>query len=155
MGKISRAFTLLEITIALVILGLIGAIMSKQMYGAISSFRFQKEVTDLYQALKTAQMIAITYETDLTLSFKQKKGKWIYQLQMDEPLKGIDRKEHVLKQVKKLSLDDKVRQKPFELTINPSGRIDPQIKLTFIDDEDKRTIDMKIPIQIVLKQEKK
>lgn len=84
-NKKGRAFTLLEIMIALVILGVIGSITAVQVKKMIDVHRFESEVSALYICLQEAQVLSATYQTDLSLDIRKVGGKLTYQISSDEP----------------------------------------------------------------------
>ncbi len=153
-----RAFTLLEMMLALAILTLVGVAVSFKMYGVVHSYRFQREVSEVYQALKEAQTIAMTYQIDLTLILYKKQAGFAYRLQANEPLVCIDRKEHLLKEITHISVGEKQR-KSLELIVTPSGRIEPCPNMRLAHQKNKQEkgeaffINLSNPIQVVLTKE--
>lgn len=138
-----RAFTLLEVMIAFLILTLAGTVVGFQMYGAVSLYRFDQEVSELYQDLKEAQIIAITQGIDISLSFNQNKGVWSYVLSSEEPRVLISKKPHLLKQVTHLQVDKKTygphsKVQPASLTFYASGIVDPHPSLVFMRKKRRR-----------------
>src|SRR5689334_6856697 len=82
-------FTLLEIMIALVILGIIGSITAVQVKKMIDVHRFESEVTALYISLQEAQVLSATYQTDLSLDLQKVGGKLTFQISSDEPFTKV------------------------------------------------------------------
>ncbi len=151
--KSKRAFTLLEIAIAIFILSLIGSVVSWQVSQLISSQRFQRDGSDFSILLQEAQALAIIHQTDFEMRLILKNHTWAYQLFSDEPLKIIDRAQKELKETHFVTENGK-KCKELTLKIFSSGRIEPHPLIGFhrTDPKEKEGvsfwIDLQIPIQI-------
>src|SRR5579863_4018445 len=67
---IRRAFTLLEIMIALALLCILGTVTAVQVKKMVDRHRFEAEVAGLFSALQEAQVLSATYQTDLALDIE-------------------------------------------------------------------------------------
>lgn len=134
-----RAFTLLEIMVALVIMSMVASVVGWQITRCISRYTFQSEVEELYNRVKNAQVLALTFKTDITLSFFQEKGLLYYQLKTDEPFSAaqFDQKPKPLKQVKLLTFNSKAT-KNLLLSLYSQGTLDPPGVLGFFPDKHKK-----------------
>ncbi|MBS0604732.1 MAG: type II secretion system protein [Verrucomicrobia bacterium] len=134
---IKRAFTLLEMMIALVILSLIGALTAVQVKKLIDAHRFEGEVADLFIALQEAQVLSATYNTDLSLDLYLKEGKVFYRFSTDEPLsvQKLKRDPVSLAHTTELKFKD-VKVTSLHLDIYSGGRIEPRGTLSFSQSSD-------------------
>ncbi len=76
---------MLEMMVVLVIMSLIGSLVAVQTAKLIRMHRFEKEIADLFIAMQEAQVLAVTYQTDINLNFKKQGGHFQYRLSSDEP----------------------------------------------------------------------
>lgn len=148
-----NSFTLLEITIAIFILSLIGSVVSWQVSQLVSSQRFQRDGSDFSILLQEAQALAIIHQTDFEMRLILKKDRWTYQLCSDEPLDSIDRASKELKETHFVTENGK-KCKEITLKIFSSGRIEPHPLIGFHRTDPNQEecssfwIDLQIPIQI-------
>lgn len=125
---IRRAFTLLEIAIALVIISIIGALVSVQVKKLIDSHRFESEVATLFIALQDAQILSATYQTDISLDFwTDSEGALVYCFASYEPFKThqFNSAPVVLRHTKILKFNE-AKQKRLHMDIYSGGRIEPR-----------------------------
>jgi prepilin-type N-terminal cleavage/methylation domain-containing protein len=142
MSRSSYAFTLLEMMIALIILSLIGALCAVPIKKLSDSHRFENEVSDLFIALQEAQVLASTYQTDISLDFYRKKGKFHYRFSTDEPFttRQLNREDRLLSYTCAIRFQGKKVDK-LHLDIF-SGRVEPRGILTFFQksEEDSKAL---------------
>ena len=132
LARAKRAFTLLEMMVALFILTLVGTLVSVQVSKLIRAHRFEKEVSYLLTAIQEAQVLAVTYQTDIALDFRMEKGKLEYLFSSDEPFaKAIFHRQPVPLSVATSLHFNKKRAKTVHLDIYSSGTVEPQGVLTF------------------------
>lgn len=128
-----RAFTLLEIAIALVIISIIGALVSVQVKKLIDVHRFESEVANLFITLQDAQVLSAAYQTDISLDFSlNSDGALSYCFSSYEPFKShqFNNQTVVLKHTKILKFNE-AKQKSLHLDIFSGGRIEPRGILAF------------------------
>ena len=131
--KISRrAFTLLEMMIALVILSLIGAFSAVQVKKLIDAHRFESEISNLFIALQQAQVLSATYQTDIAWDIYPKDGVLCYRFTTDEPFKPhqFENKEIFIPHIVKLTFKD-AKTTRLHFDIYSGGRIEPRGLLAF------------------------
>ncbi len=138
-----RTFTLLEIMIALVILGIIGSMTAVQVKKMVDVHRFESEVASLYISLQEAQILSATYQTDLALDFRKVGGRLTYQISSDEPFpKTISLlKATELSRVEECKFND-ARSSQLHFDIYSGGRIEPRGTLAFYQGEKALWIDL-------------
>lgn len=129
--KSRRSFTILEITIALMILAFIGAVSAMQVKKLIDFHRFESEASLLYIALQEAQVLSATYQTDIALDFLTKNKILYYRFSSDEPFKPyqFDPVEKPISHIAKMTFQNQnLSRLHFDLY---SGRIEPCGILSF------------------------
>jgi prepilin-type N-terminal cleavage/methylation domain-containing protein len=136
--RIKRAFTLLEMMIALVILGLIGSVTAIQVKKLIDNYRFEAEISSLFIALQEAQILSSTYQSDFALDITSDHGVFAYRFTTDEPLSP-----HLFSQ-QKFSLAhtaylkfNGARMSSLHFDIFSGGRIEPRGRLCFSSSKDE------------------
>lgn len=139
-----RAFTLLEVMIALTIITIIATLTALPIKKLLDRHRFEKEVGDLFIALQEAQILAACYETDLALDFVKKQGKWSYHFSTDEPFSKdkLNQDVVVLDQVVEMKFGEK-RVSTLHVDIYAGGRVEPRGVLGFYCSEDVKDISEK------------
>jgi prepilin-type N-terminal cleavage/methylation domain-containing protein len=142
MNKRSYSFTLLEMMIALVILGLVAGLSAVHINKLINNSHFESEISNLFIDLQEAQVLAATYQTDIALEICRKKGKLYYQFSTNEPFTSqqFDRKAKPLIYTHAIKFQGKkISSLHFDIF---SGRVEPQGILTFIQTskEDSKTL---------------
>jgi prepilin-type N-terminal cleavage/methylation domain-containing protein len=130
--KRRAAFTLLEIIVVLAILSLVASVVGFQISSCISRYAYHKEVEEVYNGIKHAKMLSLTYRTDISVHFLKDDGVVYYQLQTDEPFSDalFDRGRKALKKVDRFTFNDK-SFKHFDFTIYSNGNIEPRGVLGF------------------------
>ena len=123
-----RPFTLFEIALCVVILGLIGTLLGWQIKTMVARHHFHKNLDMLVTDLQKIQIMALANRCDIELKILQKNGTISYQVSSDEKLPQINGKEVKLLGVKKVKT-------PHTLTVYASGRIVPQEEILFFQDE--------------------
>ncbi len=138
-----RPFTLLEILIALAILGIAATVVGWQIGKSVRIYRFQHEVEELHLAMKRAQVLALTHQTDLRLHIDKQGDKFVYYVETDEPFPDnlIDQRYHTIKEIEKIHLQDKPVEH-LDLTFYSQGNIEPRSTLElFSRDSSSRWLD--------------
>ena len=134
--RIKRAFTLIEMMVALAILALIASVTAIQVKKLIDTHRFEAEVGDLFIALQEAQVLAAGYQTDFALDLYFKKGTLFYQLSTDEPLskKKCNQAPIPLAHTALFKCGGK-KVTSLHLDIYSGGRVEPRELLSFSQDQ--------------------
>ena len=78
-------FTLLEVAIVLMIVGLIASVTGVQIKKMLDHHHFETEVSLLFTRLQEAQVLSAAYQTDLAFDLYVKEGKPVYRISTDEP----------------------------------------------------------------------
>lgn len=132
MSRHLRAFTLLEIMIALTLLSLISAISAVHINKLINAHRFESEISHLFIDLQEAQVLSAAYQTDIALDLYRDKGKLCYRFSTHEPFTTKQLNQETVR----LNNTDSIkfqRKKINVLHLNIfSGRIEPCGIVTFM-----------------------
>lgn len=153
--RIKKAFTLIEITLCLILLGLISALLTWQIKDMIDVHRFQKHIDIFLTDMRKAQTLALTYQTDLAISVYKTEDKFVYLITTDEPIKNLPpAKAKVLQGVSNLMFNDLEMDK-LQLHVYSSGRIEPLGVVGFFpkkrsEDVEGLWVDLRTPIQVKL-----
>lgn len=127
-----RAFSLLEIMIALMILSVIGTVTVVQVKKLINAHRFEGEVADLFIALQEAQVLSSVYQTDLALDICVKSGKCSYRFSTDEPFPARKFKQDAVTLAHTHHVNfDNAKSTELHFDIYSGGRIEPRGVLAF------------------------
>ncbi len=124
-----RAFTLIEIIIAIAILGLLSTFTLTQVAKLVKTHQFDKEVSELFIRLQEAQVLATTFQTDIELDISCKKGAFSYIFTTDEPFKKhqFESKECPLPHASLIQFNkSKPGKSSLHFHIYPQGRIEPR-----------------------------
>lgn len=141
--RLSRAFTLLELMIALAILSLIGALSAVQIKKLTDAHQFETEVSNLFIALQEAQVLASTYQTDISLDFyRDEKRDLCYRFSTYEPFteQQFNNEARSLNHTFAIKFQgEKIHQLHFDIF---SGRVEPRGVLAFFQTpkEDSKTV---------------
>ncbi len=117
--------------IALVILSVVGVLSTVQIKKLTDAHRFEKEISHLFIALQEAQVLAATYQTDISLDFYRDKGNLRYRFSTYEPFTAqqFHREPRSLKRASVMQFQGK---KVNELHLDIfSGRVEPRGILAF------------------------
>ncbi|NGX45142.1 MAG: hypothetical protein K940chlam2_00285 [Chlamydiae bacterium] len=136
--RAKRPFTLIEITICIVILGLMAGSIGWHFKTVVEAHTFHKHVDLLLTDLRKFQIVALAHEMDIDVHIHKDKGKFGYIAQYDEPnalcptpsfvcLKGVET-------IKEGSLP----KKELTLHITRDGRISPNIMLGLYPDSESQ-----------------
>ena len=152
--RAKKAFTLLEICIALLLIGIIASVVGVKSKNLIDQHRFKKGISSFMTALQEAQGIAVTYQIDLECNIFTKDGEKYFQIKTDAPLRLVDRTCKILPKVHSFTLNDK-KCNQTTLKIYSSGRIEPAAVIAFHKNEadaqsENFWIDLQRPLSIKL-----
>ncbi|MEN9343966.1 MAG: hypothetical protein RLZZ453_753 [Chlamydiota bacterium] len=133
MMRIKRPFTLLEITLTIAVLAIVASFTSIGIKQMVDRHSFNNEITTLFSSLQEAQVIACTYQTDLSLELFQKKERLYYRFSTLEPLPRLlfSQETKKLSTVGKL-LANGIKEAKVRIDIYAGGRVTPSTLLTFI-----------------------
>ncbi len=153
--RTKRSFTLLEISVSLILVALIASVVGWQMSSLVGLYRFRASSETLVNEIKQLQALALCYRAEMELKiFTNAKGELCYKTSTDE-IKMLGRRhDGRLKGVESLRVDDKPA-KGTDLTIYSTGRIHPANKIMlYAKDKTKTLIDLSF-LQINVKREYK
>ncbi len=157
-NKSKRPFTLIEITLCLVLLGLISGVLAWQIKDMISIHRFQKHIDLLLTDMRKTQTLALTYQTDFDIKIFKENERYFYTVSTDEPIKNLPlKKPKPLEGVIGLNFNnDELNVLDFRVFSN--GRIEPLGVIGFVPKSSEGGmeglwIDLRTPIQIKLLQQ--
>jgi len=149
------SFTLIEILVALTIASLVASAIGVQTVRFLARYFFEQEVEGFTTALKEAQWLTTTYQTDIRVHFKKENAVFYYCLETDEPFIKIplDRERKKLKHVKKLIYNQKSTEQ-LTLTLY-SGSLEPRGTLAFVSaDKAERWLDFQGAFALTLSSKK-
>lgn len=141
-NRTKRPFTLFEIALCVVILGLIGTVLGWQIKNMVSRHHFHKNLDMLVTDLRKIQIMALANRCDIEMEILQKNGTISYRITSDEELPLIKGKEVKLLGVKKV-------KKPHTLTVYSSGRIVPKEDIFLYQDEEEQVGAKLIPASMI------
>ena len=81
---IRKAFTLLEVMIAIVLLSIVSSLVSIKMTRAVEKKKFQSDVDRLKARMGLAQKLAMAMQADWTGCLEREGDGWIFYIQCDE-----------------------------------------------------------------------
>jgi prepilin-type N-terminal cleavage/methylation domain-containing protein len=148
-----KAFTLLELALCLVILALAAGFIGNKAIGFIGHYRFEKDVKQFKMDMEQLQVLALSYQADISLNIFQKDGALVYQAHTNEPgikLSTIGGK-NILDTIGYTRFNKKPIQNPWSLRIFSNGKIEPRGVLEVRPkehDERARIVDFSQPLQI-------
>lgn len=145
-----RYFTLLEVCLAVAILGIVASLVGFQLKKMVDDYHFRKHIDLFSTELKKCQLLALSRHLDLTFTIKKNEdGQWGYIWTCDEPtfLRQKDRF-IVLTGVEELKVDRAPAQK-ISLSVFHTGRIEPQARLELGRANGRgASCDLRTPLQI-------
>jgi prepilin-type N-terminal cleavage/methylation domain-containing protein len=138
MSKQTNAFTLLEIILVITILSMVASVVGWQIATCVNRYALQREVEEVYNAVKQSQVLSLTYKTDIGVHFLREDGVFYYCLQTDEPFMEIsfDREKKALRKVGRITFNGK-SVKTFDLSLFSNGNIEPRGVLGFFPQSKK------------------
>ncbi len=119
----SRPFTLLEIVIVLVLIGVMAVFGTRSLSDLLVQHRRLAEVDELQNFIQELQIEALALQSDLELFFIKDKDK--LQVSSKTSEKILHSRTVVLKGVRELKFQDRIRPN-VALQIFSTGRIEPQ-----------------------------
>lgn len=143
-----RCFTLLEITIAVALLGIIATTMGWNLKGMIDTYRFRKSVSRFYHDVQKWQIMALSRRCDLTVTLSQKGQRWSYRMESPEP--GLSMKKEITLQGTQTILCSGAFKNKIIVNVCSTGRIEPIMMLEFRcqDEAISARIDLTRPLLI-------
>lgn len=154
-GK-TRRFTLIEICIAVALLGMLAGIVGWHLIKMADLQRFRKSVGLFVTNLQKLQIIALSRRCDLVVHIMKKEGQYFYRTISDEPLFLSSKNCPVLlKGVYGLSRSGRPVSE-VKLIISPSGQIEPLEKIGFFPNDTQASsqeegaiwLDLRVPLQV-------
>lgn len=123
-----RLFTLLEISLSIAILALVGGVLTWQIRTMLFTHEFRASVDTFSADLRRGMLIALSKGVDLRVEIGQdRKGYW-YAFTSDEPIERLPKER--LRRVEKIVMKGQTIESE-TLTIYHSGWVVPQARLLF------------------------
>lgn len=146
---------MLEMMVALVIMSLIGTLVAVQTTKLVRVHRFEKEISDLFIAVQEAQVLAVTYQTDISMDFTRQKEQLRYRLSSDEPFAKpiFDQKSIPLSSGTALAFNKK-KSNGCHFEIYSDGNIEPKGILSFSSNQVGTKIDIDFQCGTLMKFKK-
>lgn len=120
----SRAFTLLEIMIVLLILGSLGGILLFNAGDFLRSFRKSHEISRLVDELSLTQNYALSYGGDIRVIITKEEKGFRFERKTDEPIKAFP---HLSRPISFPVL--LINKERYEYVFHSDGRIIPKFNL--------------------------
>lgn len=79
-----RAFTLIEVLIAIVLLAIASSVVGLRMHKAIEKKKFQTELERLRSRLRVSQKLAVSMQADWRGTLKKGEKGWIFEARCEE-----------------------------------------------------------------------
>jgi len=150
----SLPFTFLELFICLTIVCLLGSLLGWQAKKSVDIQRFQHSAHRLACELRHLQILALTYQADVTLTLYWKSGELLYSIASDEPIPIIElTRACKLGGIEKVTIEQgKPMRKELTLTILSSGRIVKEGTIELHQGARSIILDLSTPLQIQQKR---
>ena len=131
MNKRKRAFTLLEITLCIALLALLSGILVWNMKKMLDTHAFHQSIDQILTEMNKAQLLALSYNTDLEVRLFKEEGSYQFQITSDGPVKLLKTSKVIkLKKVVECLFNKKMIEN-IRLHVYSNGRIEPLGLLTF------------------------
>lgn len=127
-----RLFTLIEVMIVIILMGVLGGVAAFSLRPLYQSFRFRLEADALYELLQELQIEALSLQSDMSVTLSKKDGKWRAQSKSDETI--------IKNQTIDLSHIEEI-ENASQITIYSNGVIDPPQLIKLTSKGDQRWID--------------
>jgi type II secretory pathway pseudopilin PulG len=147
----ARAFTILEIVIVLMLVGMVATLGIGSLKSLLEKHRFQSEVDQFKTMLQELQIEALALHSDMEIHLTKNEKGWAIR---SETAESILRSETIkMKEVEEITFNDK-QSRSFHLNIFSTGRIDPPALIELKGSKETFWIDLREPIQIKCSQER-
>ncbi len=144
-----KAFTLIEIAIALLLLGLLSSVVGLGLKDMFRAASFQKSVRHLEYELRQCQLFALLYRSDLDVKIvyeaKDKKWKLVHQ-SPEKALRQFSKRSVTLEGITSMGWNE--RGAFPSLTIFADGSVEPLGMIRLEAGKKKAWIDLTRPLQI-------
>jgi type II secretory pathway pseudopilin PulG len=143
--QISRPFTLLEIVIVLMLIGVMAVFGTSSLSDLLAQHRRQAEVDELQNFIQELQIEALALQSDLELSFIKDKDKLHVSSKTAEKI--LRNRTIVLKGIRELKFQDRIKP-DVTLQIFSTGRIEPQGLFEIEREKGSVFIDVRQPLLV-------
>lgn len=156
--KRKRAFTLLEITLSIVLLAFLSSVVIWNVKKMLDQHEFHKTVEQMFIEMNKAQMLALTYGADLEIEILKKEGVYQFQIFSDGKIKLLDTTSPIiLKKVIECVFNDKIVEH-LRVQVYSDGRMEPLGTLTFYHETEEKNeeregliLDFRTPLLLKMK----
>ena len=143
-----QSLTLLEIMMAIMIMAVVAGSAIFQLKSMIEGHRFECSAKKLKERVERAQLLALSYNTDMQITITKEKGGWTLIIHSDEAaLWHLNKTRVRLSGIETISLNGTLKSK-MVLDIFSNGRIEPLGSMKIEAKEKVRYLDFRTPIQI-------
>jgi hypothetical protein len=139
-----KNFTLLEILVALFLIGFVGAVVGKGCYELFSHYQYKMGVQKFSSDIRQFQMFAMTHGCDVECKLQKEKGEYKVLWRPDIALLEPKKLYYPLKGVDRLSFSEK--DGFLEFTIFSTGRISFSSPITFFSKKKSLSLDLLYPL---------
>jgi hypothetical protein len=152
-----KPFTLIEICVAVALIGLLAGLVSWNFMKMVSLYHFQKHVALFVTQLQKLQLVALSRQCDFKIEINRNSDRMVYRIMSHEPV-PFPKKEAEIKGVGAIVVGG-VPQSSICLTIFPSGVVEPTQKIGFYfkkfePGEEAIWLDLRSPLQISFSKSK-
>jgi prepilin-type N-terminal cleavage/methylation domain-containing protein len=147
---VKKAFTLIELFVALSVLLLAAGVIGWNVKGAMDRHRFLASVDQFAIQLRELQVLALSYQSDMEVEFSRKGEMISYRRKSDEPLTILDRGRVSLDGVSEVLFNGK-KKDTFKLNVLSTGRIEPSGILHFKQKEENLWVDFSTPLLVKIR----
>jgi prepilin-type N-terminal cleavage/methylation domain-containing protein len=134
MSKAALPFSLIEVMIVIVLVGVVAGVCLFSLRPLYVSYRFRLEARALYELFQELQLEAMTLQSDIQVKFTDKKGKWVAQSLSEEPL--------LKPQTIDLSHIDQISNTS-SMVVYSNGLVEPRGLLQLSNKEEHRCLDFR------------
>lgn len=149
--KSRKSFTLVEILVCLLILGLASSVIGVQIRSMVADHTFNKNLENLLTDLRKCQLVATCDQTDIEVVIAKEGKHYTYWIQTDDPLPYFVKKKMIMTGVEKVVEEGRPIKQAI-VHFYPSGRFDEKVFHFYQNEEKGMTIDMETPSIIELNE---
>lgn len=128
MRQYKRAFTLIEIMVCMVIIGMAAGVLAFSLKDILNDYYFTRSVTDFRKNLEHFERLAVTIQSDSKILVEKRGEKFWYKCKMEDP--AFPKIEKELDGVVKLLFDDEETES-LSLNIYANGYVKPRGSIAF------------------------
>ena len=139
---------------ALMIMAVVAGVVCFQLKGLIEGRRFECSAKKIKEQVERAQLLALSYNTDMQITLAKDKGVWTLMTHSDEAaLLYLNKARVKLDGIDAISLNGASLKSKIVLDILSNGKIEPLGTLRIEAKKKERYLDFRVPIQLSFTKE--